>query len=119
MLKKPVQQGRREFGDCSVILFHPPTPSCQDSSVTVRYVAGRRATENDAWEKARPGAPGRAGEKSGFFSILLGCLSEEERSVQPCDGDGHEFDRQQQSAHDGVRYRWAQDEMHPEKLRGH
>jgi hypothetical protein len=46
-------------------------------------------------------------------------LPKEKRPVQPCDGDGDEFDRQQQSAHDGVRYRWAQDEMHPEKLRGH
>ena len=25
------------------------------------------------WEKARLGAPGLAGEKSDFFSILLGC----------------------------------------------
>jgi len=28
------QQGRRELGDRSVLLFHPPTPSCQDSSIT-------------------------------------------------------------------------------------
>ncbi len=40
---------------------HPPTPSCQDSSVTSGYVARRRATENDAWEKARIGAPGSGG----------------------------------------------------------
>jgi hypothetical protein len=32
-----------------------------------------------------------------------GFLPEEERSVQPRDGDGHEFDRQQQSAHNGIR----------------
>jgi hypothetical protein len=34
MLKKSVQQDRRELGDRSVFLLHPPTPSCQDSSVT-------------------------------------------------------------------------------------
>ena len=39
-----------------------------------------------------------------FFSILLGFfLTEEERTIKPRDGDGDEFDRQQQSAHDGVR----------------
>jgi hypothetical protein len=42
------QQGRRELGDRSVFFFHPPTPSCQDSSITGGYVAGRRATEKDA-----------------------------------------------------------------------
>jgi len=42
------QQGRRELGDRNVFLLHPPTPSCQDSSVTGGYVVGRRATENDA-----------------------------------------------------------------------
>jgi len=41
---------------------------------------------------------------------------EEERSVQPRDGDGDEFDRQQQSAHDGVGGRWAQDEMQAEEF---
>ena len=29
-----------------------------------------------------------------FFSILLGFLPEEERAVEPCDGDGDEFNRQ-------------------------
>jgi hypothetical protein len=39
-----------------------------------------------------------------FFSILLGFfLSEEERSIHSRDGNGDEFDRQQQSAHNGVR----------------
>jgi len=61
MLKKGVQQGRREPGDRSVFLFHPPTPSCQDSSITEGYVAGRRATENDAQGKARLGAQGSGG----------------------------------------------------------
>ena len=37
-----------------------------------------------------------------FFSTLLGFLPEEERSIQPGDGDGDELDRQQQSAHDGI-----------------
>ena len=55
------QQGRRELGDRSVFLFHPPTPSCQGSSITGGYVAGRRATENDAREKARLGAQGSGG----------------------------------------------------------
>lgn len=55
-----------------------------------------------------------------FWTVCstLGFVSEEERSVQSCDGYGDEFDRQQQSAHDGIRCRWAQDEMHTEKLRG-
>jgi hypothetical protein len=39
-----------------------------------------------------------------FFSILLGFfLPEEERAIQSRDGNGDEFDRQQQSAHDGIR----------------
>ena len=62
------QQGRKELGDRGVSLFHPPTPSCQDSSVTEGYVEGRRVTENAAWERARLGA-GRAGEKGDIFSI--------------------------------------------------
>ncbi len=102
MLKKLVQQGRREFGD---------------RSVPLGYVAGRRATENDAWEKTRLGAPGRAGEKSGFFSILSGFfLPEEERAIQSRDGDSDELDRQQQPAHDGVRCRWVQDKMQTEEF---
>ena len=32
-----------------------------------------------------------------------GLLSEEERPIESGDGDGDEFDRQQQSAHNGVR----------------
>ena len=41
---------------------------------------------------------------AGFFSILLRFfLPEEERSVKSRDGDGDEFDRQQQSAYNGVR----------------
>ena len=53
-----------------------------------------------------------------FFSILLGFfLPEEKRSVHSCDGDGDEFDRQQQSAHDGIGRRWAHDEMEPEEFR--
>ena len=51
-----------------------------------------------------------------FFSILLGFLPEEERSIQPGDGDGDEFDRQQQSAHDGIRCRWAEDKMQAEEF---
>ena len=55
------QQGRRELGDRSLFLFHQPTPSCQDSSITEGYIAGRRATENDAREKSRLGAQGLGG----------------------------------------------------------
>ena len=52
-----------------------------------------------------------------FFSILLGFfLPEEERSIQPGDGDGDEFDRQQQSAHDGIERRWGQNEMQAEEF---
>jgi hypothetical protein len=66
MLKKAVQQGRREFGD---------------RSVPLRYVAGRRATENAA---------------GGLFQLPLGFfLPEEERSIKPGYRDGDEFDRQQ------------------------
>jgi len=40
---------------------------------------------------------------AGFFSILLRFfLPEEERSIQSRDGNGDEFDRQQQSAYNGV-----------------
>ena len=87
MLKNPVQQGRREFGD---------------RSVPLRYVAGRRATENDAGEIFQ--------HPLGFF------LPEEERSIQPGDGDGDEFNRQQQSAHDSFGRRWVQDEMQAEEF---
>ena len=40
------QQGRRE---------------CDDGGVPLRYVAGRHATENEAWERVRLGAPGLGG----------------------------------------------------------
>ncbi len=46
----------------------------------------------------------------------LGFLSEKKSPVEACDGDGDEFDRQQQSAHDGVKCRWREDEMHAEKF---
>jgi len=43
-----------------------------------------------------------------FFSILLGFfLPEEERAVESRDGDCDEFDRQQQSAYDGIGCRWV------------
>ena len=73
-----------------------------------------------AWEEARVSATGRVGEKGEHFEQPLsprskfrtkieisflgsGFLPEEERSVQPGDGDGDEFDRQQKAAHNGVR----------------
>jgi hypothetical protein len=60
---------------------------------------------------------GWAGEKSDFFSIQLGFfLPEEKRSIPSRYGDGDEFDRQQQSAHDGIGRRWVQDEMEAEKF---
>ena len=54
---------------------------------------------------------------AGFFSILLGFfLPEEKRSIQPRDGDGDEFNRQQQSAHDSFGRWWVQDEMQAEEF---
>ena len=61
-------QGARRLKRTS---FHPPTPSCRDSSITGGYVAGRRATENDARGIARSARRGWAGEKGVIFSILL------------------------------------------------
>ena len=52
-----------------------------------------------------------------IFSILLGFfLSEEKSPIHSCDGDGDEFDRQQQSAHDGIGRRRVQNEMEAEKF---
>ena len=52
-----------------------------------------------------------------FFSILLGFfLPEEKRAIQSGDGDGDEFDGQQQSAHDGFGCRWVQDKMQAEEF---
>ena len=68
MLKKAIQQGRRELGDRSVFL---PPPSCQDSSITGGMLQGDgrlRATPGKRRVSARRG---RAGEKNDFFSILL------------------------------------------------
>jgi hypothetical protein len=45
-----------------------------------------------------------------------GFLPEEERSVQPRDGDGDEFDCQQQSAHHGIRCGGREDEMQAEEF---
>jgi hypothetical protein len=73
-----------------------------------------------AWEEARVNATGRVGEKGEHFEQPLslrskfrtkieisflgsGFLPEEERSVQPGDCYGDEFDRQQKAAHNGVR----------------
>ena len=58
-----------------------------------------------------------AGEKGDIFSILLGLFLPEEKSpIHSCNGDCDEFDRQQQSAHDGIGRRWIQDEMETEKF---
>jgi hypothetical protein len=46
----------------------------------------------------------------------LGFLPEEERSIEPGDGDGDEFDRQQQSAYNGVRCGGREDEMQAEEF---
>ena len=51
-----------------------------------------------------------------FFSILLEFFPEEERSIESRDGDGDEFDRQQQSAYDGIGCRWVQNEMKTEEF---
>ena len=55
------QQGRRELGDRSV--FFPPAHPELPRQLYHRggYVAGRRATENDARGKVRLGAPGLGG----------------------------------------------------------
>jgi hypothetical protein len=64
-------QGRRELGDRSVFLFHPPTPSCQDSSITGGTLQGDGRLRTTPGEKRVSARRGRAGEKSDFFNILL------------------------------------------------
>ena len=54
--------------------------------------------------------------QAGFFSILLRFLPEEERSIKPGDGDGDEFNRQQQSAYNGVRCGGRENEMQAEEF---
>ena len=64
--------------------------------------AGSSVTEAYPWGTSQ--GDGRLRTPLGdIFSILLGFLPEEERSIQPGDGNGDEFDRQQQSAHNGVQ----------------
>ncbi len=71
------------------ILANGKTPPALPLSENLnRYVEGL----NDARTKL-----------AGFFSILLRFLPEKERSIEPRDGDGDEFDCQQQSAHHGIR----------------
>ena len=65
------QAGRRELGDRSIFLFHPPTPSCRDRSITGGTLQGDvrlRTLHGKGRVSARLGW---AGEKSDFFSILL------------------------------------------------
>ena len=71
MLKMTTQQGRRELGNRSVILFHPPTPSCQDSSVTGRTLQGDERLRTTLEEERVSARRGRVGEKKVIFSILL------------------------------------------------
>jgi hypothetical protein len=75
-------QGRREFGDRGVFFFHPPTPSCRDSSITGGTLQGDERLRTTLGEKRVSARRGRAGEKRDFFSIPLGFfLPEEERSI--------------------------------------
>jgi hypothetical protein len=64
------QLGRRERGDCSVFLFHPPTPSCQDSSITGGTLQGDGRLRTTLEEKRVSARRGRAGENEVIFSIL-------------------------------------------------
>ena len=52
------------------ILFHPPTPSCQDSSITGGYVEPLNDARTLHGKRRVSARRGRAGEKSDFFSIL-------------------------------------------------
>jgi hypothetical protein len=70
MLKKALQQGRRELGDRSIFLFHPPTPSCQDSSITGGYVEPLNEARTMHGKRRVSARRGWAGEKIDFFSIL-------------------------------------------------
>ena len=65
------QQGRRELGNRSVILFHPPTLSCQDSSATGGTLQGDERLITTLEEERVLARRGRAGEKKVIFSILL------------------------------------------------
>ena len=82
----------------------PAIPTSENLSPYVEGLNDARTLHGERRVSARRGW---AGEKSDFFSILLGFLPEEERTVQPGDGDGHEFDRQEQSAYDGIGCRWV------------
>jgi hypothetical protein len=69
--------------------------------------AGSSVTEAYPWGTSQ--GDGRPRTPLGdIFSILLGFfLAEEERSIHSSNGDGDEFNRQQQSAHDSIGCRWA------------
>jgi len=82
----------------------PAIPTSENLSPYVEGLNDARTLHGERRVSARRGW---AGEKRNFFSILLGFLPEEERTVQPGDGDGHEFDRQEQSAYDGIGCRWV------------
>jgi len=58
MIKTAVRQGRSRRKHRRRTDSHPPSPSCQDSSVSVWLRWGRFRDENPAWCKARLGAKG-------------------------------------------------------------
>jgi len=88
------QQGRREPGDRSVFLFHPPTPSCQDSSITGGTLQGDGRLRTPPGEKRVSARRGRAGEKSDFFSILLVRWRQHRYDAQRAAGAAGNFHRQ-------------------------
>ena len=61
------QQGRRELGNPSVFLFHPPTPSCQDSSITGGTLQGDARLRTTLEETRVSARRGWAGEKVVIF----------------------------------------------------
>jgi hypothetical protein len=70
MLKRPSNKATADERTGGVtVLTHPKLP--RQLVLRVGYVDNAFEGENDAWEKARLSALGRAGEKSDFFSILL------------------------------------------------
>lgn len=99
----PARQTRRSAGKAAgssateaySFSTHPPraAETAQSPGGTLQGDERLRTTLGEKRVSARRG---RAGGKRDIFSILLGFfLAEEERSIQPRDGDGDEFDCQQ------------------------
>ena len=95
MFKKTVQQGRSRWKHRRRSIFHPPIPSCQDSSfpkwATLRMLSRReRRLVQGASRRARVGRVRREDFSTSSFTATCHVVDERPVDVGATDADGIE-----------------------------